>query len=64
MTILYIFILYCILQVLLTVSTQQPGTCDFTSPTELCHITVGYATTNVIGSRTSFVIASVRSSIR
>jgi hypothetical protein len=26
--------------------------------------TVGYAGTNIIGSRTSFVIASVRSSIR
>jgi hypothetical protein len=29
----------------------------------VAHNTVGYARTNVIGSRTSFVIASLRSSI-
>jgi hypothetical protein len=36
---------------------------NFEVMSDTCNITVGYARRNVIGSRTSFVIASVRSSI-
>ena len=36
---------------------------SFSSKTLRVGVTVGYARTNVFGSRTSFVIASVRSSI-
>jgi hypothetical protein len=37
---------------------------NFEVISDTCNVTVGYARMNIIGSRTSFDIASVRSSIQ
>jgi hypothetical protein len=44
-------------------NTLQKIRCGHARLNEWNHCTVGYARTNVIGSGTSFVVASVRSSI-